>query len=149
MSGVGRRGGGGTPHLRRRRRHLAGRTVSRAHFVLTHRQHEDLVMPSGTFTFVTSGVVDAVDAAQAAAGERKVFVMGGAAAQQALAAGLVDEVQVNWSRCCWGSGVRMFDGLGAYPIELVQTRVDRIRNAATHVRYPAGRPLDPGTERAG
>ena len=33
-------------------------------FVLTHRPHEDVVMPSGTFTFVTSGVVEAVAAAQ-------------------------------------------------------------------------------------
>jgi len=103
-------------------------------FVLTHRQHEDMVMPSGTFTFVTSGVVDAVAAARAAAGERKVFLMGGTAAQQALAAGVVDEVQVNLVPVLLGRGVRMFDGLGGYPIELVQARSIG-SGAATHVRY--------------
>src|SRR6476620_1353757 len=83
-------------------------------FVLTHRPQEDVVMPSGTFTFVTSGVVDAVAAARAAA--------------------VVDEVQVNLVPVLLGRGVRMFDGLGGYPIELVQARSIG-SGAATHVRY--------------
>ena len=103
-------------------------------FVLTHRSHDDLVMPSGTFTFVTSGVVDAVAAAQVAAGERTVVLMGVAAAQQALAAGLVDEVQITHTPVLLGRGLRLFDGLGTYPIELVQARAIG-STAATHVRY--------------
>lgn len=103
-------------------------------FVLTHRPHDDLVMPSGTFTFVTSGVVDAIGAAQAAAGGNKVVLMGVAAAQQALDAGLVDEVQITHTPVLLGRGLRLFDGLGTYPIELVQARVIG-STAATHVRY--------------
>ena len=103
-------------------------------FVLTHRPHDDQVMTSGTFFFVTSGVVDAVAAARAAAGDRNVFVMGGTAAQQALAAGLVDELQVSLVPVLLGRGVRMFDDLGGYPIELDQGRVIT-SGAVTHLRY--------------
>jgi len=103
-------------------------------FVLTHRPHEQMVMQSGTFSFITSGVRDAIEAARAAAGDRKVFVMGGTAAQQALAAGLVDELQINLVPLLLGSGVRMFDELGRYPIELSQHRVIE-SSAVTHLRY--------------
>lgn len=103
-------------------------------FVLTHRPHDDMVMRSGTFTFVTGGVVAAVELARAAAGDRSVFVMGGTAAQQALAAGLVDELQVTLVPVLLGRGVRMFDELGRYPIELGQGRVIA-SESVTHLRY--------------
>ena len=81
-------------------------------FVLTHHSREPLAMDGGTaFTFVTDGVESAVDQAQAAAGEKRVTIGGGASAiQQALAVGLVDELRVNLVPVLLGDGVRLFDG---------------------------------------
>lgn len=43
-------------------------------------------------TYVTDGVVSAMEQAKAAAGDRHVHVQGGYTAQQALAAGVLDEI---------------------------------------------------------
>lgn len=103
-------------------------------FVLTHRPHAVLAMTSGTFTFVTGGVIEAVQAAKAVAGHRTVQVMGGETVQQVVAAGLVDELQLNLVPLLMGRGVRMFDHLPLDHIELVRTRTiesDRV----THLRF--------------
>ena len=65
-------------------------------FVLTHHAREPLAMQGGTtFTFVTDGIESALDQARQAAGGKDVLVAGGAnIAQQSLAAGLVDEMQL-------------------------------------------------------
>src|SRR6266567_3826268 len=61
-------------------------------FVATHRPHEVIVKGATTFTFVTEGIRHAVAQASAAAGSKKVHVMGGASVvQQVLKAGLADE----------------------------------------------------------
>ena len=61
-------------------------------FVLTHHPREPLVLEGGTtFTFVTNGIEAALEQARRAAREKDVSLAGGAsAAQQYLAAGLVD-----------------------------------------------------------
>ena len=66
-------------------------------FVLTHHAREPLPMEGGTtFTFVTDGIESALDQARRAAGGRDVSLAGGAkAAQQYLAAGLVDEMEIH------------------------------------------------------
>ena len=53
--------------------------------------------------------------------------------QQALAAGLLDEIQVHLVPVLLGAGVRLFDHLGA-PVTLERTRVVTTP-AATHVRF--------------
>ena len=65
-------------------------------FVLTHHAREPLVLQGGTtFTFVTDGIESALDQARAAADGKDVLLAGGASiAQQYLAAGLVDEVNL-------------------------------------------------------
>ena len=64
-------------------------------FVLTHHPRETLEKQGGTsFAFVTDGLDGAVKRARAAAGDRNVSVAGGASVvRQALAAGLLDELQ--------------------------------------------------------
>src|SRR5574342_1178465 len=64
-------------------------------FVLTHHARAPLELEGGTtFTFVTSGIEAALELARRAAGRRDVSLAGGAkAAQQYLAAGLVDEME--------------------------------------------------------
>jgi dihydrofolate reductase len=94
-------------------------------FVLTHHPREPLEMQGGTtFNFVTDGIESAVDQARAAAGDKNVLVAGGAEAiQQALRAGLVDELRLHVVPLLLGSGARLLDGLDATSLELQKTRV--------------------------
>lgn len=94
-------------------------------FVLTHHAREPLEMEGGTtFTFVTDGIESALDKARRAAGGKDVTLAGGAkAAQQYLAAGLVDEMEINLVPTLLGSGERLFEGVGddLHGLELVRT----------------------------
>jgi len=104
-------------------------------FVLTHHAREPEEMGGGTtFFFVTDGIEAAIEQARAAAGEGNVAIGGGAnAIQQALAAGLVDELQVHVAPILLGGGTRLF-GEGADPIRLEATRV-LASPRATHVKF--------------
>jgi dihydrofolate reductase len=103
-------------------------------FVLTHHAREPEEMEGGTtFFFLSEGIEAAVEQAHAAAGERDVAVAGGAdVIQQALEAGLVDELQVHVAPTLLGGGTRLF-GEGR-PVRLEATRV-LSSPRATHVRY--------------
>ena len=94
-------------------------------FVLTHYAREPLELEGGTtFTFVTAGVETALEQARRAAGGADVSLAGGArAAQQYLAAGLVDEMEINVVPTLLGSGERLFDGVGdnLHGLDLVRT----------------------------
>lgn len=96
-------------------------------FVLTHHPRETLHLEGGnSFTFVTSGIEAAFELARAAAGGRDVSLAGGAqAAQQYLAAGLVDEMEIHLVPILLGAGERLFAGIGAnlHGLELVRTVV--------------------------
>lgn len=110
-------------------------------FVVTSRPRDPLVRQGGTtFTFVTDGFESAVGQARAAAGERDVHVSGGASAVwQAIATGLLDELQVHVAPVLLGSGVRLFDQLGTEHIELESTRVVGTPNVI-HLRFRVLRP---------
>ena len=83
-------------------------------FVLTHHPRESLHLEGGTsFTFVTDGIEAALDQARRAAGGQDVSLAGGAkAAQQYLAAGLVDEMLISLAPILLGSGERLFEHVG-------------------------------------
>jgi len=104
-------------------------------FVLTHHEREPLPMEGGTtFYFVTGGIEPAIEQARAAAGEKDVLVAGGATAvQQAIAAGLLDELQVHVAPVFLGAGARLFDGMAA-DVGLEITRVIG-SPTVTHLRY--------------
>ncbi|MEN3609553.1 dihydrofolate reductase family protein [Plantactinospora sp. ZYX-F-223] len=82
-------------------------------FVVTNRAREPWVRSGGTtFTFVTDGIESALAQARAAAGDRDVRISGGAnLIRQYLAAGLVDEFDVDLAPVLLGGGVRLFDGI--------------------------------------
>jgi dihydrofolate reductase len=84
-------------------------------------------------TYVTDGVVSAMEQAKAAAGDRYVYVQGGYTAQQALAAGVLDEIQVHLIPVLLGGGRRLFDVLPS-EVELEIVRVIDTPDA-THIRY--------------
>ena len=94
-------------------------------FVLTHHAREPLELEGGTtFTFVTGGIETALELAMRAAGGKDVSLAGGAsAAQQYLAAGLVDEMEINLVPTLLGSGERLFEGVGdnLHGLDLVRT----------------------------
>jgi dihydrofolate reductase len=104
-------------------------------FVLTHHAREPLEMKGGTtFTFVTDGIEPALDQAKEAAGGKDVSLGGGAdVARQYLAAGLLDELQLNVVPVLLGAGTRLFDESGA-GVVLEQTQVIEAPGV-THLRY--------------
>jgi dihydrofolate reductase len=104
-------------------------------FVLTHRGQERIDKTGGTsYTFVTSGIRAAVEQARAVAGGKDVLLAGGVSiAQQALAAGLADEVVLHVTPVLLGRGVRLF---GAAHVDL--RCIEAIHGeGAVHLRYQA------------
>ena len=94
-------------------------------FVVTHHAREPLRLEGGTtFTFVSGGIQSALEQARRAAGGKDVSLAGGAnVAQQYLAAGAVDEMEINLVPTLLGRGERLFEALGddLHGLELVRT----------------------------
>lgn len=107
-------------------------------FVLTHHAREPLVMQGDTtFAFVTGGIESAIDQARSAAANRDVLIAGGAdVAQQAVAAGLVDELRIHVAPLLLGDGVRLFEHFDA-PIDLSPADV-ATGPIAAHLTYRIG-----------
>jgi dihydrofolate reductase len=109
-------------------------------FVVTHRPRPVLERLGGTsFTYVTDGLTSAVEQAKAAAGDLNVAVEGGGAiVRQALAAGLLDELELHIVPVVLGNGMRLLDpdlGLGDLEgIELTPMRTVHT-DEVTHIRY--------------
>src|SRR3954447_8818185 len=103
-------------------------------YVLTHHPREPLVMQGGTtFHFVTDGIESAIEMAGAAAGERDVTVAGGASAiQQALAAGLLDDLYLHIVPVLLDGGERLLEKVGDPKLEPVEVVASP---AVTHLRY--------------
>jgi dihydrofolate reductase len=100
-------------------------------FIVTHRP-EDAPADAG-FTFV-NGVEEAIGRAREAAGDKDVFVMGGAdVIRQALRSGQVEELAISIAPVVLGGGKRLFEGLDATmnlePVSVLQSPF------ATHITY--------------
>jgi dihydrofolate reductase len=104
-------------------------------FVVTHEPPADFGGTT-TFRFVTDGIESAIEQAKAAAGDKIVYVGGGASiAQQALNAGLVDEIQIHIAPVLLGAGRRLFDNVA--PDEAIWLEQERVLDAPgiAHIRY--------------
>ncbi|WP_028067799.1 dihydrofolate reductase family protein [Solirubrobacter soli] len=101
--------------------------------VLTHRVPDDF--ESESFVFVTEGGIEAAVAkARELAGDKDVVVNGGQMAEQALQAGLLDEIGVDLVPVLLGGGTPFFDALGA-PVDL-EGPISTIQgDRVTHLRY--------------
>ena len=73
--------------------------------------------------------------AQRAAGDKNVLVHGAATAQLALAAGLLDELEIHLIPVLLGQGRRLFDHLDPEHIELQRTRILEGEAGVTHMHY--------------
>ncbi len=103
-------------------------------FVVTHRPQEPVVKGDTTFVFVTEGIEVAVAQAAASAGDKRVYVMGGASIiQQSLRAGLVDQLRLHVAPILLGAGTALFDHLDG-PVHLERVDV-RDTPGATHLTY--------------
>ena len=93
-------------------------------FVVTHSAPpREWTYEGSPFTFVTDGVESAVEQARASAGDKDVAVGAASIVQQCIRAGLLDEIHLDLVPVLLGDGVRLFEHLGAGPIELERTRV--------------------------
>lgn len=115
-------------------------------FVLTHQAQSQRVMKSGTFTFVTSGLRSALQQAEAVADGKDVALMGADIAQQALSAGLLDEINLQLAPVLIGDGRRLFENLEPEHLELERTRI-LASPLVTHLRFrvPHARNTPDGT----
>jgi dihydrofolate reductase len=77
--------------------------------------------------------------AKRAAGDRNVLVHGAGIAQRALAAGLLDELELHVVPVLFGQGRRLFEGLPAEQIELQRTRILEGAGGVTHMHYRVDR----------
>jgi dihydrofolate reductase len=103
-------------------------------FVLTHHEREPLTLADTTFTFVTDGIEPALERAREAAGDKDVFIGGGAnVINQYLAAGVVDELELHVVPILLGGGARLFGGVGP-DVKLELLRVVEAPGV-THLKY--------------
>ena len=80
-------------------------------------------------------VSTAMSRAKQAAGDRDVLVHGAGTAQLALAAGVLDELEIHLVPVLLGQGRRLFEGLSPEHVELERTRVLEGEAGVTHLRY--------------
>jgi dihydrofolate reductase len=108
-------------------------------FVVTSHAREPLVKDSGTtFHFVTDGVESAYAQAREAAGDGDVSLAGGAdVTQQALRAGLLDELTLSVVPVLLADGTRLLDNLGT-DVRLEQAGVVEAPGV-THLSYRVAR----------
>jgi dihydrofolate reductase len=92
-------------------------------FIVTHSIPQKWAWEGSPFTFVTDGVKSAIRQAKEAAGDKDVSVSSASIMQQCIKEGLLDEVHINLVPVLLGDGIRLFDQLGAAPIELESTRI--------------------------
>ncbi len=93
------------------------------HFIVTHNPPQEWLGEDSPFVFVTEGVETAVSLAQQAAGDKNVGVGGSQIVQQCLQAGLIDEIHIELAHILLGSGIRLFDNLADYAIDLEKIQV--------------------------
>ncbi len=102
-------------------------------FILTRRDPGELQQwPLVSYVDDVAGVMSR---AKEAAGDRNVLVHGAGVAQLALAAGVLDELELHVVPVLFGRGRRLFDHLDTGQIELERTRVLEGEGGVTHIHY--------------
>src|SRR3954449_6964869 len=77
----------------------------------------------------------AMTAAKEAAGDKNVLVHGAGTAQLALAAGVLDDLEIHLVPVLFGQGRRLFDNLRPEQIPLERTRILDGEGGVTHMHY--------------
>jgi dihydrofolate reductase len=102
-------------------------------FILTRQELESETRQWPLVTYVND-ISTAMSEAKRAAGDKNVLVHGAGTAQLALAAGVLDELEIHLIPVLLGQGRRLFDNLDPEHIELERTRVLE-GDGVTHMHY--------------
>jgi dihydrofolate reductase len=103
-------------------------------FILSRSRPDTEWAKSPLVTYVDD-VTAAMGEAKRAAGGKDVLVHGAGVAQLALAAGVLDEIEIHLVPVLLGQGRRLFDNLSAEHIELERTRILEGEGGVSHLRY--------------
>jgi dihydrofolate reductase len=103
-------------------------------FILSRRRPDSDADRWPLVTYVDD-IRTAMSEARRAAGDRNVLVHGAGIAQLALAAGVLDELELHVIPVLFGQGRRLFDNLAPEQIELERTRILEGEDGVTHMRY--------------
>ena len=102
-------------------------------FILTRHDSDDL--RQWPLVSHVNDVTSAMAQAKEAAGEKNVLVHGAGTAQLALAAGVLDDIELHVIPVLFGQGRRLFEGLAPEQIELERTRILEGEGGITHMHY--------------
>jgi dihydrofolate reductase len=102
-------------------------------FILT--RHAPAELKQWPLVTYVKDVTTAMTRAKEAAGEKDVLVHGAGTAQLALAAGVLDEIELHLIPVLLGQGRGLFGGLGPEHIELERTRILEGEGGVTHMHY--------------
>ena len=103
-------------------------------FILSRREPDSEMGQWPLVTYV-SDIRTAMSEAKQAAGDKDVLVHGAGTAQLALAAGVLDELEIHLIPVLLGQGRRLFDNLRPEHIELERTRILEGEDGVTHTHY--------------
>jgi dihydrofolate reductase len=102
-------------------------------FILTRHDPDDL--RQWPLVSYVSDITRAMTQAKEAAGDRNALVHGVTTARLALAAGVLDELQIHLIPVLFGQGRRLFDERDPEHIELERTQILEGEGGVTHIRY--------------
>jgi dihydrofolate reductase len=103
-------------------------------FILSRRDPGGEALQWPLVTYVNDVEV-AMAEAKRAAGDKNVLVHGAGTAQLALAAGVLDEIEIHLVPVLLGQGRRLFDNLAPEHIELERTRTLEGEGGVIHMHY--------------
>jgi dihydrofolate reductase len=102
-------------------------------FILTRHGPNDLKQwPLVTYV---NDVTNAMTRAKEAAGDKNVLVHGVGTASLALAAGVLDEIELHVVPVLFGQGRRLFEDLAPEQVDLERTRILEGEDGVTHMHY--------------
>jgi dihydrofolate reductase len=103
--------------------------------LILYRQEPGIDISHWPLVTPVNNITTAMAQAKEAAGDRNVLVHGAGIAQLALAAGVLDELELHVIPVLLGQGRRLFEGLAPEQIELHRTRTLEGEAGVTHMHY--------------
>ena len=115
-----------------------GGAWSGTEFILTH--HPEELADDPNVTAMNCTIAEAVDRAQAIAGERDIQIISADIARQALEVDLIDELQIFVAPVFLGDGTRIFDVPGGRRVDWELVEIDEAnRESFVRTYRPKGR----------